>query len=218
METPGDTDTAKQARIASLETAVKAHIHRKRIKPDTALHSKHAGQGARQYIVYIQKIYMFIAKLRAGWVQKVGVEAKAEAKAKEATSRQRANNCPRVVPDNEWVGAAHIALPGERCGIEHAKFSYRSQKHYKNFHTLDPTESFRLLGLRTLQAQRECSPSNRYMHGMRLCSTTYGTHRNPAGAAHAVGKLRQELGLLHCEFWKGGCHPLRLWNITAFMV
>ena len=41
-ESPGDTDTAKQARIAILETAVKAHMHRKRIKPDKALHTRHA--------------------------------------------------------------------------------------------------------------------------------------------------------------------------------
>ena len=42
VESPGNTDTAKQARIAGLETAVKAHIHRKRIKPDKALHTRHA--------------------------------------------------------------------------------------------------------------------------------------------------------------------------------
>ena len=33
IKRPGNTDTAKQAHIASLETAVKAHIQRKRIRP-----------------------------------------------------------------------------------------------------------------------------------------------------------------------------------------
>ena len=42
IEGPGDTDTAKQAREACLERAVKAHMHRKRIKLDKALHIKHA--------------------------------------------------------------------------------------------------------------------------------------------------------------------------------
>ena len=42
MESPGDPDTAKQARITSLETAVKAHMQRKRIKLDKALHTGHA--------------------------------------------------------------------------------------------------------------------------------------------------------------------------------
>ena len=42
MKRPGNTDTAKQAQIARLETAVKAHIQRKRIRPKKALHTKHA--------------------------------------------------------------------------------------------------------------------------------------------------------------------------------
>ena len=42
MKRPENTDTAKQAHIASLETAVKAHIQRKRIRPEKALHTKHA--------------------------------------------------------------------------------------------------------------------------------------------------------------------------------
>ena len=42
IESPGNTDTAKQAHIARLETAVKAHIQRKRTMPEMALHTKHA--------------------------------------------------------------------------------------------------------------------------------------------------------------------------------
>ena len=42
IESPGNTDTAKQAHIARLETAVKAHIQRKRTMPEKALHTKHA--------------------------------------------------------------------------------------------------------------------------------------------------------------------------------
>ena len=38
IKRPGNTDTAKQAHIASLETAVKAHTQRKRIRRDKALH------------------------------------------------------------------------------------------------------------------------------------------------------------------------------------
>ena len=42
IESPGNTDTTMQADTASLETAVKTHIQRKRILLDKALHTKHA--------------------------------------------------------------------------------------------------------------------------------------------------------------------------------
>ena len=69
-----------------------------------------------------------IAKLRAGWGQFKRYGWKEKPKPREATSRQRANNCPRVVPDLEGVGGSHTALPRERCGIEHAKLTEQVPK------------------------------------------------------------------------------------------
>ena len=40
IESPVLTDTAKRAHIASPETAVKAHVHKKRVLSDKALHSR----------------------------------------------------------------------------------------------------------------------------------------------------------------------------------
>ena len=67
IKSPGNTDTAEQAHVASLETAVKAHIQRKRIMPEKALHTKQVGRELQHHSSLFDNYNARAPKVRGIW-------------------------------------------------------------------------------------------------------------------------------------------------------